>query len=64
MNRILALLLVWAVQGCEPCAFVVGGHCQDRQHDEQQDEETGRSSRRPPQPTQPTNLWPAPRTRG
>lgn len=58
---LLALPLILALSACEPCAFVVGGHCEDRQHDEQQDQET----KRPPPPLPgPTPLWPAPRARG
>jgi hypothetical protein len=29
----LLLLLGVCIQGCEPCAIVLGGHCSDRQHD-------------------------------
>lgn len=29
------VLLVWTLSSCEPCAVVLTGHCEERQHDEE-----------------------------
>lgn len=29
------VLLVWTLSSCEPCAVVLTGHCEEKQHDEE-----------------------------
>lgn len=50
MGRLLALLLVWAVQGCEPCAITMGGHCQDREQNRDEDMDNERCFAQPNAP--------------
>lgn len=58
MARILALVLIWSLQGCEPCAITMGGHCQDREQNRDEDMDNERCL------AQPTPLAPfIPRSR-
>lgn len=41
------VLLVWTLSSCEPCAVVLTGHCEEKQHDE---EKPGESILSPPEP--------------
>lgn len=49
--KMIALgLTFWTVQGCEPCAVVLGSHCMDKQHEQDDDENTRRPGQQQGQP--------------
>lgn len=53
MARWLVLLMIWALQGCEPCSFVMGGHCQDRELNRDDDTDSERCFAQPGAPMPP-----------
>ena len=56
IRALLLLCLLFTLTACEPCAVVIGAHCQDRQQED--------DSARAPASPQPTPLWPHSGARG